>query len=63
MEIWGLLHKTITGEKTPVKSENSGTHNFNIDFTIGKKSFSPVKVLRNGPWSACTCVILPLRRR
>ena len=31
----GLLHKTVTGEKTQVKSENSGTkHNFTIDFTI-----------------------------
>ena len=34
---WGLLHKTFTGEKTPVKSANSGKHNFTIDFTIEKK--------------------------
>ena len=33
----GLLHKTFTGEKTPVKSEKSGKHNVTIDFTIGKK--------------------------
>ena len=35
---WGLLHKTLTGEKTLVKSENSGKHDFTIDFTIGKNS-------------------------
>ena len=33
----GLLHKTLTGKKTRVKSENSGKHNFTTDFTIGKK--------------------------
>ena len=33
----GLLHKTLTGEKTQVKSENSGKQNVTIDFTIGKK--------------------------
>ena len=30
----GPLHKTFTGETTLVKSENSGKHNFTIDFTI-----------------------------
>ena len=34
----GLLHKTLTGEKNQVKSENSGKQNFTIDFTIGKKT-------------------------
>ena len=33
----GPLHKTFTREKTPVKSENSGKHEFTIDFTIGRK--------------------------
>ena len=33
----GLLHKTLTGEKTLVKSENSRKHNFTIDFIIGTK--------------------------
>ena len=33
----GPLHKTFTGEKTLVKSENSGKHEFTIDFTIGRK--------------------------
>ena len=36
-DTWGPLHKTFTGEKTRVKSENSGTHEFTIDFTIGSK--------------------------
>ena len=40
----GLLHKTLTGEKTPVKSKNSGKHNFTIDFAIGKKPL--VKITR-----------------
>ena len=31
------LHKTFTGEKTLVKSENSGKHEFTIDFNIGRK--------------------------
>ena len=30
--------KTFTREKTKVKSENSGSHKFTIDFTIGKKT-------------------------
>ena len=33
----GLLHKTFTREETLVKCENSGKHNFTIDFTIGRK--------------------------
>ena len=33
----GPLHKTFTGEKTLVKSENSGKHEFTIDFTTGTK--------------------------
>ena len=37
--IWGLLHKTLTGEKTRVKSEKSGKHDFIIDLTIGKKNW------------------------
>ena len=37
LQIRGLLHKTLTGEKTRVKSENSGKHEFTIDFTIGRK--------------------------
>ena len=32
---WGPLHKTFTGEKTLVKSENCGKNEFTIDFTIG----------------------------
>ena len=43
--LWGLLHKTLTGEKTWVKSENSGKHNFTIDFIIGDKK-PPVKITR-----------------
>ena len=31
---WGPLHKTFTGEKTRVTSENSGKHEFTIDFSI-----------------------------
>ena len=34
-DLQGLLHKTFTWEKkTLVKSENSGKHNFAIDFTM-----------------------------
>ena len=33
----GPLHKTFTGEKSLGKSENSGKHEFTIDFTIGRK--------------------------
>ena len=29
----GLLHNTFTGAKSQVKSENSGKHEFTIDFT------------------------------
>ena len=36
-DIRGPLHKTFTIEKTPVKSENSGKHEFTLDFTIGRK--------------------------
>ena len=34
--IRGLLHKTLTGEKSLVKSESSVKHNFTIDFTIAE---------------------------
>ena len=34
----GPLHKTFIGDKTLVKSENSGKHEFTIDFTIGRKA-------------------------
>ena len=55
----GLLHKTFTGEKALVKSENSGKHNLTIHFTIGKnrlklpeffsgKCFMQYRV--QGPW-------------
>ena len=37
-DTWSPLHKTFTGEKTLVKSENSGTHEFTIYFTIGRNS-------------------------
>ena len=30
--------KFLSGEITPVKYENSGKHDFTIDFTIGKKN-------------------------
>ena len=33
----GPLHKTFTGEKNLVKSDNSGKHEFTIDSTIGRK--------------------------
>ena len=32
-----IWHKTFIGEKTRVTSENSGRHEFTIDFTIGRK--------------------------
>ena len=35
MLIWGLLHKTLTGEKTLVKFENSGKPYSTTDFTPG----------------------------
>ena len=49
-----ILRKTFTWEKTLVKSENFGKHEFTIDFTIGNsgqnnQSFPPVKVLCNRP--------------
>ena len=31
------LYTSFTAEKTLVKSENSGKHEFTIDFTIGRK--------------------------
>ena len=34
----GLLHKTLTTDKTQGKYENSSKHNFTIDFTIGEKN-------------------------
>ena len=34
----GPLHKTITGEKTLAKSENSGNHDFTTDLTIAEDS-------------------------
>ena len=37
MNSWGILHKTLTGEKTLVKSENSGKPYSTIDFTTGTK--------------------------
>ena len=37
LDPWGQLHKTFTGEKTLVKSEISGKHEFTIDFTAGRK--------------------------
>ena len=35
--LWGRLHKTFTGEKTLVISENSGKDDFTIDYSIGRK--------------------------
>ena len=31
------MDKTFTGEKTPIKSENSGKHEVTVELTIGRK--------------------------
>ena len=42
-----LLHKTSIREKILVKSENSGKHNFNINFPIGKKEKLKIIIKKN----------------
>ena len=48
-----VVHKTFTREKTPVKSVNSGKHNFTIDYIHPTRGFLRLKFYAIGP----KCVI------